>query len=204
VAGWAYQWVAQLGLARESWVVPMDVMRVRPAQNANACAVGQVKALVRRLPPKGAVPLFVFDAGYDAAQLQRGLTDCRAQILVRLRAGRCFYADPPKAPPGKNGRPRRHGRKLECGDPSTWPEPVADHRGEDERYGVVRARAWSGLHAKTQNHPGHASRGPRPIERGTLVLVEVDRLPQRASRGSSGCGGAGRPLRIWISSGEPT
>ena len=58
------------------------------------------------------MPLFAFDAGgYDAAQWQRGLTDCRAQVLVRLRAGRCFYADMPKAPPGKNGRPRRHGRE---------------------------------------------------------------------------------------------
>ena len=180
VAGWAYQWIAQLSFDRESWVAPMDVMRVRPSQNANACAVEQVEALARRLPPGGAVPLFVFDAGYDAARLQRGLAGCRAQILVRLRAGRCFYADPPEAPPGRNGRPRRHGRKMECGDPSAWPEPATEHSREDGRYGQVRARAWPGLHAKTQNHPGHGSRGPRPIERGTLILVEVDRLlPQR-------------------------
>ncbi len=119
MAGWAYQWVAQLGFARDSWGAPVDVMRVRPAQNASACAMGQVRALTRRLPPKGEVPLFVFDAGYDATRLQRGLAGCRAQIPVRRRAGRCFYADPPKAPPGKNGRPRRHGHELDCGDPST-------------------------------------------------------------------------------------
>ncbi len=30
VAGWAYQFVAQLGFARESWTAPVDVERVRP------------------------------------------------------------------------------------------------------------------------------------------------------------------------------
>jgi hypothetical protein len=44
VAGWAYQFVAQLGFARESWTAPVDVVRVRPAQDANEVAVEQVKA----------------------------------------------------------------------------------------------------------------------------------------------------------------
>lgn len=185
VAGWSYQWIAQLGFARESWVAPMDVARVHPEQNPNTVAVSQIEALVGQLPEQSHTPLFVFDAGYDPVQLQKGLSGCRAQILVRLRAGRCFYADPPKRSaraPGKNGRPRRHGAKLDCSDPSTWPAPTAEHRCEDGRYGQVRVRSWSGLHAKTQNHPGHGTRGPRPIERGTLVLVEVSRLPQRTRK----------------------
>lgn len=91
VAGWSYQWLAQVGFARERWTAPMDVRRVRPSENANAVAVEQVARLVRRLPPAGPVPLFVFDAGYDAVALQRGLADQRASILVRLRSGRCFY-----------------------------------------------------------------------------------------------------------------
>ena len=32
VAGWAYQFIAQLGFVRESWTAPVDVERVRPAQ----------------------------------------------------------------------------------------------------------------------------------------------------------------------------
>ena len=182
VAGWSYQWIAQLGFARESWVAPMDVARVHPQQNPNTTAVSQIKALVGRLPEQSHAPLFVFDAGYDPVQLQKGLADCRASILVRLRAGRCFYADPPKEAPGKNGRPRRHGSKLDCGDSSTWPTPTAEHLCEDGRYGNVRVRAFSELHAKIQNHPGRGTRGPRPIERGTLVLVEVSRLPQRTRK----------------------
>jgi hypothetical protein len=65
VAGWAYQFIAQLDFARESWTAPMDVKRVRPAQDANEVAAEQVKAfLLRRAPEEGAAPLFVFDAGY--------------------------------------------------------------------------------------------------------------------------------------------
>src|SRR5215212_8011863 len=91
VAGWAYQFIAQLGFARESWTSPVDVERVRPAQDANMVATKQVKALLGRLEEVEAIPLFVFDAGYDPVKLQRGLEGSPCQILVRLRAGRRFY-----------------------------------------------------------------------------------------------------------------
>ena len=38
VAGWAYQFVAQLNFVRESWTAPVDVERVRPTQGANEVA----------------------------------------------------------------------------------------------------------------------------------------------------------------------
>jgi hypothetical protein len=176
VAGWAYQWVAQLGFARDSWVAPMDVRRVHPVENPNEIAMRQVKRLLGLLPEQGGLPLFVFDAGYDPVQLQQGLEEDYAQMLVRLRAGRCFYADPP--PPARTGRPPRHGRKLDTKDPKTWPLPSAEHSCEDSGYGSVRVRAWADLHPKTHNHPTRGSRKPRPIVRGTLVLVEVTQLPR--------------------------
>ena len=67
---------------------------------------------------------------------------------------------------------------------------------EDEQCGPVRVRAWSGLHAIPQYHPGRGTRGPRPIVRGTVVLVEVSRLP-RPTR---------LPKRLWLwwsGPGEP-
>jgi hypothetical protein len=111
VAGWAYQFIAQLNFVRESWVAPMDVERLRPAQDANEVAAEQVKAFVRLSPEEGReVPLFVFDAGYDPVKLQQRLEGYPCQILVRLRVGRRFYADPSVAgPPAHTGRPRRHG-----------------------------------------------------------------------------------------------
>src|SRR5215210_4578251 len=89
-------------------------------------ATVQVEALLGRSPMEGGIPLFVFDAGYDPVKLQQGLESSPCQILVRLRAGRCFYGDPSLAgPPATTGRPRRHGPKFDCKDPSTWPEPTA-------------------------------------------------------------------------------
>jgi hypothetical protein len=185
VAGWAYQFIARLNFIRESRTAPLDVERVRPAQDANEVAAKQVKAFLSRLPEEGIAPLFVFDAGYDPVKVQQGLEGTPCQILVRLRAGRRFYADPSLAgPPAHTGRPRRHGPKMKCADPSTWPEPSTEYTCEDAGYGTVRVRAWANLHPKVQAHEGRGSRGPVPIVVGTLVLVEVERLPhgERAAR----------------------
>jgi len=193
VAGWAYQFIAQLNFVRESWSAPMDVERVRPAQDANVVAAEQVKAFLRLSPEeeKRAAPLFVFDAGYDPVKLQQGLEGCCAQILVRLRAGRRFYADPSLAgPPAHTGRPRCHGPKMKCADPSTWPEPSAEHTCEDSGYGTVRVRAWAKMHPKVCAHEGRGSRGPLPIVVGTLVLVEVERVPRGERRRE--------PKKLWL------
>ena len=68
VAGWAYQFIAQLNFVRESWTAPMDVQRLHPAQDANVVATGQVRSLLLRQSYEegsaAASPLFVFDAGY--------------------------------------------------------------------------------------------------------------------------------------------
>lgn len=179
VAGWNYQWVAQVGVARESWTAPLDVRRVHPRENTNTVATEQIARVVQRVPVGGPMPLFVFDAGYDSAQLQQGVAGQRVAILVRLRSGRCFYGDPaPAAPRPKGGRPFRHGRKLDCDDPATWPEPTAALTVADARYGTVRVQAWAGVHPKIQAHERRGSRGPTPIVRGTLIRVEVARLPR--------------------------
>jgi hypothetical protein len=187
VAGWAYQFIAQLNFVRESWTAPVDVERVRPDREANAVATEQVKALLGRLGEEQtgeATPLFVFDAGYDPVKVQRGLEGSSAcQILVRLRAGRRFYGDPSlSGPPACTGRPRRHGPKMKCNDPGTWPEPSAEHVCEDAGHGKVRVRAFSKLHPKVQNHERKGSRGLLPIVVGTLILVEVERLPRGERR----------------------
>ena len=189
VAGWAYQFITQLSFARESWTTPVDVERVRPAQDANVVAAEQVGSFLlrRRSCEEGSAaatsPLFVFDAGYDPVKLQQGLEGRPCQILVRLRAGRRFYGDPSLSdPPAHVGRPRRHGPKMKCSDPSTWPEPSAEYRCEDAGYGAVVVRAWAELHPKVDNHPAKGTRGPLPIVVGTLILVEVERLPRGERR----------------------
>ena len=114
---------------------------------------------VARSPVEGDLaPMFVFDAGYDPVKLQQGLEESKKspwQILVRLRAGRSFYGDPSLSePPANIGRSRRLGSKMKCSDPSTWPEPSAEHTCEDGGYGAVRVRAWADLHPKVASHEG--------------------------------------------------
>jgi Transposase DDE domain len=180
VAGWSYAWLAQLSFTHDSWTAPLDVRRVAPTDDAHTTAAAQIREVLGRLPPDGPLPLCVFDAGYDPETLARDLGDLdrrRVAVLVRLRSGRCFYADPTRQP--RTGRPRRHGRKFACDDPARWWAPTAEHREQHAQYGRVRVRAWAGVHAKTQNHPARGSRRTRPILRGALVLVEVERLPRQ-------------------------
>jgi hypothetical protein len=57
VAGWAYQWVAQLGAERSSWTAPVDARRLRPGERAEAAAAEQIRTLLPLLPT-APVPLF--------------------------------------------------------------------------------------------------------------------------------------------------
>jgi hypothetical protein len=208
VAGWAYQFVAQLGFVRESWTAPVDVVRVRPEQEANAIAAGQIEELLGRSSVGDGVPLFVFDAGYDPVKLQRALEGSPCQIVVRLRAGRRFYGDPGLCdPPAHIGRPRRHGPKMKCNDPSTWPEPSAEHVCEDDGHGTVRVGPGPRCTRRSKTTRDGVVGDPCPSwsahsswwrSRG-CPAARVD-----GNRGSCGCGGTVRRGRIWISSGALT
>jgi hypothetical protein len=191
VTGWSYAWLAQVSFTHDSWTAPLDVRRVPPHASAHTVAAAQIQALLERQPAASPVPLCVFDAGYDPETLARELGEPdgeRVAVLVRLRSGRCFYADPPSRPDGQVGRPRRHGAKFACDDERTWWAPTAEHHEDHAQYGRVRVRAWASVHAKSQNHPQKGSRRTLPTVRGTLVLVEVERLPRQTRI----------PKRLWL------
>jgi hypothetical protein len=188
VAGWAYQLVAGLSFERDSWVSPLDARRVRPEEDANDVAVEQVEDLLDRSSRRCAPPLFVFDAGYDPLKLQRGLEGHRAHLLVRLHSNRAFYADPDEVEPRPVGRPRRHGSKFALPDPETWPEPAREHCCLTREYGEVRVRAWSGLPPKTRRIGERYGCERAPVVRGTVVLVEVGKLPRQSRK----------PKKLWL------
>lgn len=177
VAGWSYSWCAQLGSFSSSWTAPVDVSRVPIEVDAHDLAGQQMRAVTASLPA-GSKPLFAFDAGYDPTRLAEQVGEAEAAVLVRLRRNRCFYADPLNEQRAAVGRPSTHGAKFVCNDPVTWPAPDAEHGEDDEGYGYVRVRVWLGLHAKVQNHPGRGTRKTKPVVRGTLVLLEVAKLPR--------------------------
>jgi hypothetical protein len=125
-----------------------------------------------------------------------------AAMLVRLRAGRCFYADPTAQ--SQTGRPCRHGHQVageeRAGDaPHTWPPPADELTVEDEPYDRVRVRAGergpgciprrkAQQAQQARQTPQRDARGRRPIVRGTLLVVAVSRLPQQTRQ----------PQALWL------
>jgi hypothetical protein len=178
VAGWAYHWLAQIHLRHDSWTAPLAVRRLHPLDNVNAIACEQIRALLRTRPATRELAIVACDAGYDPIELAQGLEDVTVGLIVRLRSGRCFYADPDPAHAARTGRPRRHGRKFACAEPRSWWPATTEHQEQDAAYGQVRVRSWAAVHAKPQTHPGHGTYQARPLVRGTLLLLEVERLPR--------------------------
>jgi hypothetical protein len=196
VPAWNWQWIAQAGAAPSSWTAPLDAARVPAGLSPSQAAAAQVRELAGRLAAAGEVqvPLFIFDAGYDATglalALHHGADPVRCQILVRLRRTRVFYADPPPRPAAATGRPAVHGTAFRCADPATWAVPDQDQCYDDPAHGQVRVRAWPGLHPKIASAAGrddHPRQAPRPVIRGTIIRVDVQRL-----RGHHG------PAFLWL------
>jgi hypothetical protein len=194
VAGWNYSWLVQLPARCSSWTAPLRVRRIIPGENLNLVAAEQIRSWLHlhqtaQRHPTAALPVFTFDAGYDPVQLRLALDDLPVRLLVRLRVGRCFYADPTSQP--ATGRPRRHGAKFSCADPTTWPIPSCAWSTTDPQHGVVCLQAWNDLHAAPQNHATRRTRRPRPLVRGTLIRLEVAHLPRPTK--------VPRPLWFWWS-----
>jgi hypothetical protein len=110
VAGWDYSWLVQIPERCSSWTAPLRVRRMLPGENVNQVAAEQIRSLLHQRGPGKLSPAFTFDAGYEPVQLGMALAGLDVSVLVRLRSGRCFYADPPPGPTG--GRPRRHGTRV--------------------------------------------------------------------------------------------
>ena len=121
IAGWAFQWIAQLGFERDSWTAPVDARRLHPLDDTDHTAAVQVRALLERLPAGGSGAMVCVRRRLRLGPAVPGPGRGPAAVLVRLRSDRCFYADPPPRPPGSTGRPRRHGAKFAFADPTTWP-----------------------------------------------------------------------------------
>ncbi len=187
VAGWNYQWIAQLNFEPDSWTAPLDTERIPPGADCTTATVEQIRRSVTTLPDDGPVPLFVLDAGYDPAGLSHGLADTRAQVLVRLRSDRVFFTDPPAHPhhPGRAGRPRRHGRRFKLSDQTSAPDPDAEIHLDDARYGKVTIRAWHDLHPRLHRRGRWAAADLPPIVRGTVIRVDVEHLPKPSSRANN-------------------
>jgi hypothetical protein len=60
------------------------------------------------------------------------LAGTSVQIVVRVRNDRKYFTRPAPRAPGQKGASRRHGARLSCADPQTWPEPDLRLEVDDE------------------------------------------------------------------------
>src|SRR5271165_3459641 len=197
IPGWPYSLVAALEPGRTSWVLPLDAVRLGPADDATEVTAGQVRGVVTRIIAAGhwhdGDPgiLVIFDSGYDLTRLAWLLADLPVEVLGRLRSDRVMYFPAPARQPGTNGRPSRHGAALKLAGQRTWPAPAVTTATETTRYGTARAMAWSRLHQRLASRAGWEDHdGELPVIEGTLIRLAVDHLPGDRSP---------EPLWLWSS-----
>ena len=184
IPGWPYSFVAALEPGRTSWTLPLDAVRLGPADDATAVTAAQLRQVVDSIIAAGhwrdGDPdiLVVFDAGYDLTRLAWLLRDLPVEVLGRLRSRPGHVLPRPAAPPGTNGRPARHGAAFKLAEPQTWAAPAAATRTQTTRYGTARATAWGRLHQQLATRAGWEDHdGELPVVEGTLIRLAVDRLP---------------------------
>ncbi len=194
IPGWPYSFVAALEPGRTSWTALLDVVRMRPDDDHTDLAATQLRTVIEALITAGhwreSDPeiWIIADAGYDGPRLAVLLADLPVQVLVRLRCDRVLHFPAPPRQPGSRGRTARHGARFAFTDPASWPTPAHATSTDTTRYGTAHARSWDRLHpqlTRTGAWAGHA--GPLPIIEGTVIRLQVDRLP-----------GTGTPKPVWL------
>ncbi|GAB3002733.1 NF041680 family putative transposase [Saccharothrix stipae] len=197
VPGWPYSVVVALEARRGSWTAPLDAVRLEPGDDVATVTAVQVRGVVDRLVHAGhwrrGDPdiLLVADAGYDGPRLAHILADLPITVVVRMRSDRVLRRPAPPHLPGTMGRPRRHGGEFAFGDPDTWGEPDITTRTETRLYGPALIRAWDRLHPRLTHRIAWAAHaGNLPILEGTVIRLQVDRLPS---------GAIPKPVWLWHS-----
>ena len=197
IPGWPYSVIAALEPGRTSWTLPLDAVRLGPADDATEVTAAQVRGVVTRLIEAGhwhasdPAIVVVFDSGYDLTRLAWLLRDLPVEVMGRLRSDRVMYFPAPPRPAGANGRPSRHGAALKLADEQSWPAASVSTVTETSRYGTARATAWGRLHQRLASRAGWEDHGGElPVIEGTLIRLAVGHLPGDRSP---------EPLWLWSS-----
>lgn len=137
-----------------SWSPTIDSRRLEPEQSAIEIGISQVKQLCRERAnhQKVGLDVIVADGHYGNHLFFGPLQDLRCAILARLRCDRVLYGQPDPYP--GRGRPAVHGQQFAFKKPDTWPEPDDQLELDHPRWGQVRLRRWTNLHAKQDAQTG--------------------------------------------------
>ena len=110
IPGWPYSVIAALEPGRTSWTLPLDAVRLGPADDATEVTAAQVRGVVTRLIEAGhwhasdPAIVVVFDSGYDLTRLAWLLRDLPVEVMGGLRSDRVMYFPAPPRP-GRRERP---------------------------------------------------------------------------------------------------
>ncbi|MEU4843331.1 NF041680 family putative transposase [Nocardia testacea] len=197
IPGWPYSVVAALESGRSSWTAPLDAVRLAPGDDAATVTAGQLRTVIGNLIEAGRwCPgdpdiWIVADAGYDAPRLAFLLADLPVAVLARMRSDRVLRRRAPAWQPGTTGRPPRHGAEFVFGDQTSWGEPDTDVTTETRLYGPATARSWNRLHPRLTHRCSWVTQvGKLPVIEGTVIRLDVDRLPS---------GAIPKPIWLWHS-----
>ncbi|MFF9755108.1 NF041680 family putative transposase [Streptomyces sp. NPDC014344] len=197
VPGWPYSIVCALEPGRSSWTAPLDALRLAPGDDTATVTARQLRELVERLIRAGQWQagepdiLIIADAGYDAPRLAFLLDDLPVQVLARMRSDRVLRRPAPPRQPHTRGRPPRHGGEFVFGQPDTWGAPDTETVTETRLYGTATARSWDRLHPRlTHRSSWAAADGILPVIEGTVIRLEIERLPNGATP---------KPVWLWWS-----
>jgi hypothetical protein len=185
IAGWAWQWIAQLGFERDSWTAPVDARRLHPLDDTDHTAAVQIHALLERLAAGGPTPWFVFDGGYDSAQLSVDLAEV---------PWRCWCGSGPTAawtPTRHHGHPAARAGRVATGqvqlrrpDHLAGPDRHPDRSGRPVRHGHRQGVDWAASQTAAPPRPRHrwatADRGRHHPARPGPTRPSQDRSAQGA------------------------
>jgi len=146
VVGHSYSALAFVAEPGTSWALPVSMERVCTDSDAVQVGLDQVRALGQARQQHTGLDIILGDTRYGNHRFLGGLEDAPCAVLVRLRPDRVLYRAP--GPYSGVGRPAKHGARFAFKEPQSWGEPEQFTALEDERFGQVELRLWSGLHAK--------------------------------------------------------
>jgi hypothetical protein len=196
IPGWPYSMIAALEPGRSSWTAPLDFQRLAPGDDAATVTATQLRHLLHRLITAGQWQqddpdvLVIADAGYDGPRLAWLLRDLPVQVLTRLRSDRVLRRATPPRDPHVLGRPPRHGGEFIFTDPASWGDPDVATTTQTRLYGTATVKAWDRLHPRLTRRSAWIGSGDLPIIAGTVIHLQVDRLPSGATP---------KPVWLWYS-----
>ena len=185
IPGWPYSYVTALGPGPSSWTVPLDAVRLGPADDDGAVTAAQLRDVAGRLAEAGHWAegdpdiVVVADAGYNLTRLAWLLRDLPVLLAGRVRSDRVFCRPAPPRAPGTDGRRLKHGPPVRCDDPDTWGDPALARDGQRPGQDPVQVTAWHRMHPKVTRRTGGFEDWPDdqdlPVIEGTLIRLSITR-----------------------------